>query len=158
MISTVLQKLAVGGMTAASVLMLAGCGLVDATEAPDSFAGSWSSTDGKSYLKLDADGSGVFVMCEPDDHPENLRYNFEASSWPAEISVEWRRSEVTDSPQSTRLYLSQDWSLRKQTRTGFNSATVILEWRDDALEMGVNLVVRYVPTEKARATCNGGFQ
>lgn len=148
-----LRSIAASVVLLISTALLAGCGLFTSDEAPKSFVGSWSSTDGKSFLQLNADQSGSFTMCEPDDYDGNLRYNFVAEAWPARIPVEWERPKTSASDRSTRLYLNQDWNLRQRTGTGFNSVDVILEWRNGALEMGADLVVRYVPASDSEAPC-----
>lgn len=142
---------ATGAVSLVFTLLLAGCGVLGVDEVPDSFVGQWASTDGKSFLQLDADLSGSFTMCEPDDYDGNLRYNFDSKAWPATVPLEWERA---DPAGSNRLYLYQDWDLRESTGTGFRTVDVSLDWRDGALEMGADLVVRFVPADGDQATCS----
>lgn len=131
-----------------TIALLTGCSLFPGDERPPSYAGYWKSTDGASFLELKEDNTGTFTLCQPDLDNDGLRYNFEAKEWPATIPITWEERAPDE-----RVYLIQDWELRQETGTGFRTLDVILEWRSGALEMGGDLVVRYVKTEEAKPFC-----
>lgn len=141
---------------AAAVLVLSGCSAFAGEAAPSSYVGDWVSTDGRSFIELNDDHTGSFTLCEASAENDNLRYDFDSKSWPATIPVTWERRVASDSDQNERIYLYQDWELREETSTGFGADGVILEWRDGALEMGADLVVRFNQTEGATFSCEAG--
>ena len=138
---------------AVATAALAGCSAFDGSQAPSSFVGNWVSTDGRSFIQLKDDHTGTFTLCNAGRENDYLRYNFDATTWPATIPVTWERRMSSDSDQDELINLNQDWELREKTGTGFGTANVILEWYDGALEMGVDLVARFVPSEGAEFSC-----
>ncbi|MEX0161519.1 MULTISPECIES: hypothetical protein [unclassified Microbacterium] len=143
------------GSASVALVFLSGCSAF-AGGAPSSYVGNWVSTDGRSIIELKDDHTGSFTLCEASAENDDLRYDFESKSWPATIPVIWERRVVSDSDQNERIYLYQDWELREETGTGFGADGVILEWRDGALEMGADLVVRFNQAEGATFSCEAG--
>lgn len=135
---------------------LSGCAAFAGEEAPSSYVGSWVSTDGRSFIELNDDQTGSFTLCDASAEDDDLRYNFDSNRWPATIPVTWERRAASVSDQDELIYLYQDWELREETGTGFGTANVTLEWYDGALEMGVDLVVRFVQRENAEFSCGAG--
>lgn len=147
--SAVLLLLPIAIMT----VLLAGCNLVGSIEEPSSTVGNWESTDGASFITLNEDHSGSFTLCGPDVEDGGHRYNFDAKAWPATIPITWEEAPAPDPAPAGSIYLYQDWDLRQETGTGFATFDVSLYWRGGGLEMGADLVVRYVRTENEIPSC-----
>lgn len=133
--------------------VLSSCGLQQGNDRHQDPTGEWESTDGESFLNLREDHTGTFTLCNADIENEGRRYNFDSADWPATIAITWATSDPASSEPDGRLYLEQDWASYESTGTGFRASNVILDWEGAALEMGADLVVRYVRVEGVGRTC-----
>ena len=129
-------------------VLLSGC----SQQGPGNPVGTWVSTDNKSVIEINSNGTGRFTLCTPDTSHDGQLYRYTASRWPSSIAITWASQAATIAgPPSVNLY--QDWALHEATGVGFDAKYRILNWVNGHLEMNVDIVVVYEKTSEPTAHC-----
>lgn len=138
------------------LLLASGCSPILTDGTPGDPVGSWASTDGASYITLDADHTGKFTLCREETSSTGHRYRYSAIEWPSTIPISWESSDGALSGRSSsdnRVYLYQDWERHQATGVGFDAMDRPLFWDNGNLEMGVEGEVVYEKVPDDAAHC-----